>query len=72
VPSVTLRITDERNAIMATRTTRLDEPPNHATSGADYRFNVPTAGLARGEYLLSIDVEAGQRAARRAARFTME
>jgi VWFA-related protein len=69
---VTLRITDERNAIMATRTTWLDEPPNRATSGADYRFDLPTAGLARGEYLLSIDVEAGQRAARRAARFTIE
>jgi hypothetical protein len=69
---VTLRITDERNAIRATRTTRLDGPPNHAANGAAYRFDVPMAGLAKGEYLLSVDVEAGDRTARRAVRFTME
>ena len=69
---VTLRVTDERNQVTATRTTRLDEPLNRATNGADYRFDVPMAGLAAGEYLLSIDVEADQRTARRAVRFTVE
>jgi VWFA-related protein len=70
--AVTMRITDERNAVGAIRTTRLEEPPNRATNGVDYRFDVPVAGLPKGEYLLSVDVEAGDRTDRRAARFTIE
>jgi len=69
---VTVRITDERSAIVTTWSAPLDGPPNRTAHGADYDFDVPVAGLARGEYLLSVDVEAGDRTVRRAVRFTVE
>jgi hypothetical protein len=52
--------------------TSLDGPASRGSLGADYRFDVPVSGLEPGEYLLSVDVAAGDRNAQRAIRFTMQ
>jgi hypothetical protein len=39
---------------------------------ADWRADVPLAGLARGEYLMQLDATAGRQTVRRAVRLTIE
>ena len=70
--AVTMRITSATNAIVASRTASLDGPARRGSLGADYRFEVPVVGLEPGEYLLSVDVAAGDRKAQRTIRFTMQ
>jgi VWFA-related protein len=70
--AVTMRITSATSTVVVNRLTSLDGPAGRGSIGVDYRAEVPVSGLEPGEYLLSVDVAAGDRTAQRALRFTME
>jgi hypothetical protein len=69
---VTTRLTNARDEVVATDTLDLGGGVTGATWTADYEVVLPIDTLTPGDYLLTADVVAGGRSARRALRFRME
>jgi hypothetical protein len=69
---VTTRLTDGRNEVVA----EIVEPLGQIESGrarpGEYQIDLPIDDLSPGEYLLTVDVAAGGRNARRDVRFRVE
>jgi hypothetical protein len=67
--TVATRITDATNVVVSDSATTVK---TEGSLEADHRFDLPLDRLAAGEYLLTVDVEAGGRKAQRALRFTVQ
>lgn len=69
--TVLLRITDTNNDIVLETTDHVDGARTARGSAADFQAVLPINTLATGEYLLTVDVVAGNKKAQRAMRFTV-
>jgi len=67
--AVRLRIVDEQNVQRVIHEARLEPAEFAATRSADFSYEVPLASLDRGEYLVTVDVRAGDRSLQRTLRF---
>lgn len=67
--SIRTRILDTSNKEVVGQESHLDAASFAPGRTADYRFDVPVERLAQGDYLLTVDVTAGETRANRVARF---
>jgi hypothetical protein len=72
LPRATTRITDASNSVLAEQSVDAHLDEWRARGFADYHIPMGTAGLPDGEYLLTLDVEAGPHSVRRAVRFLVK
>jgi VWFA-related protein len=70
--TVTTRLTNAKNEVVATDTEQLVGEAAGTGSAAGYRIALPVSTLTPGEYLLSTSVAAGSRTAQRQLRFRVE
>jgi hypothetical protein len=66
---VTTRLIDAANTQLSEHLQNVEGAAFMKTRSFDYRFDVPVQDLARGEYLLTVDVAAGEKRAHRSLRF---
>jgi len=66
--TITTRLTDGQNAVIAEVTEPLEGRTTGQISTADFQIDVPVADLSAGEYLLTIEVQASGKSAKRDVR----
>jgi VWFA-related protein len=67
--TVRLRLVDEQNVQRAVHEARLEPAAFETSRSADFSYDLPLASLSRGEYLVSVDVRAGDKSLQRTLRF---
>src|SRR5262245_3691413 len=70
--TVTTRLTNAENEMIAELTQVIETPAGGDPRTADHRIDLPIEDLVPGEYLVTVEVAAGDDRARRDARFTIE
>jgi VWFA-related protein len=70
--AVTTRIVDANDKVASTETVTIAADHFKDAHAADHRIELPLSTLARGQYLLTIETTAGELAARRGVRFTVQ
>jgi VWFA-related protein len=70
--SLTMRITDEHDAVVLERTSQFDSRPGRSADSLDGQLALPIGSLPAGEYLLTAEAAAGNEAVSRHARFRVE
>jgi hypothetical protein len=68
---VTTRLTGEKGRATVESSTLLDTGSFSAARAMDYRYELPTARLAPGQYLLTVEVTLGKVTSRREVRFSV-
>jgi VWFA-related protein len=70
--TVTMRITNTHNDVVADRTDDIAFVDGRRRTATDHRVDLPIESLPPGEYLLTVEVEAGDARARRDVRFSIQ
>jgi len=69
--AVAVSIRDDREAVVSKQVETIDPMKFEVSRRVNYRFDVPVTKLEPGEYLLTIDVKAGQASTKRDVRFSV-